>query len=305
MAEFSATEAAFTGFRIVRERPRAVLVWAAIQVVVGLAFGVFVATSGAGAALVSLRASPITSQDTARLAILVRQLLPLYGGALLFSLAFYPILFAAMARAVLHPQDARFGYLRLGRDELRQFGLMLWMLLVGFIFYVMTVLVVVVVALVAGIGARGSGGSAAGALVGSVAVVAFFAGWLFIAVRLSLASPLTFATRRVNLFGSWSLTRGRFWPILGAYCLALALSIVVYMLGFAVISAAAVVAGGGMSAVGDLFSPDFGSLHGIFTVARLIQLVLGGALTALIWPVMLAPPSAIYRGLSGAAVPKP
>ena len=50
MAEFSPADVAFTGFRIVWERPWAVAIWAALQIVVNLALKIFVVAS-AGAAM--------------------------------------------------------------------------------------------------------------------------------------------------------------------------------------------------------------------------------------------------------------
>lgn len=52
-----------------------------------------------------------------------------------------------------------------------------------------------------------------------VSALGVFVFLIWLAVRLSLASPLTFDTRRVRVFGSFALTRGRFWSLLGAYLL--------------------------------------------------------------------------------------
>jgi hypothetical protein len=302
MRGFSATEAAFTGFRIVRERPRAVLVWGLIQIVIGLVFGAVMVVT-AGPTVMAAQAQGLATKDPAQAVAMLRQLLPMYAMLMVFALIFYPIVYAAMSRAVLRPQDEGFAYLRLGADELRQLGLMLWILLVAFVAYVASILVLVVVFLATGFAGAASGGKVgAGALVGGLAgilaLLAFIALWIFIAVRLSLASPLTFATGRVNLFGSWTLTRGRFWPILGTYLLTLALAAVVYMLGYAIIAACVAVAGGGIGGLATLFRPDLSSLAAFLQPARLAQVVLSGLLTALIWPVILTPPAAIYRSLA-------
>ncbi|MEI9891312.1 MAG: hypothetical protein WDN45_12945 [Caulobacteraceae bacterium] len=55
MADFSATDVAFTGIRFVRERPRAVAVWAGVQVIISLVFGV-VSIGLMGPYMVQLRA---------------------------------------------------------------------------------------------------------------------------------------------------------------------------------------------------------------------------------------------------------
>ncbi|HEY5411589.1 MAG TPA: hypothetical protein VIJ94_12785, partial [Caulobacteraceae bacterium] len=43
---------------------------------------------------------------------------------------------------------------------------------------------------------------------------------IFIRIRLLLAAPMTFARKRLQIFDSWGVTRGRFWPLLGVIVLA-------------------------------------------------------------------------------------
>jgi hypothetical protein len=306
MVDFSATDAAFTGFRIVREHPRAVLVWAIVQTIVSLVLGAYVVVT-AGPALMSLQARGFATGDPTLAMATISRLLPTYLALLVFALVFYPVIYAAMARAVLRPEESRFGYLRFGRDELRQLGLMLQVLLLGFIFYAMSVLILTVVIVVGGFaggattGNSSGGATAIGVGVGVIALIVFIGFWTVIAVRLSLASPLTFATERVSLFGSWGLTRGRFWPIFGAYVLTLALAAVVYMLGQSVIVAVVAIAGGGMGGLEALVHPDLGSLQAFLAPTRLVQIVFSSILMALVWPVVLTPPATIYRSLASAA----
>ncbi|HEY5070815.1 MAG TPA: hypothetical protein VII63_02175 [Caulobacteraceae bacterium] len=297
MTDFSATDAAFTGFRLVRENPRAVAVWAVVQIAISLGFGVLLALT-AGSALMAIQSQGFAKQDPAQVMATFRQLLPMYAAIAVFAVVFYPVLYAAMARAVLKPDDDRFGYLRLGRDELRQLGLLLLFGLLGFGFYLLLIVMIVVVSLVA----KGGAAAVAGVLVALIGFFGIVAAWIVVGVRLSLASPMTFASERIDLFGSWALTKGRFWSILGTYLLTWALAALIYMLGFAVIAAFAALAGGGMRGLGELFHPDLGSLAAFVSPARLIQVVLSGVLTALIWPVVMTPPAAIYRALAPAPI---
>src|ERR1700748_2797848 len=109
MGRFSVAEVALTGFRIVRERRRIVLLWIVLQLVVSAGFGVIM-VGMAGPALTRLYAGGgmLASQDPARNLALIRQLGPMYLVLLAFCLIFYPVLYAAMNRAVLRPADARF-----------------------------------------------------------------------------------------------------------------------------------------------------------------------------------------------------
>lgn len=293
MSGFSITEVAFTGFRIVRQRPRAVIVWATVQLALSLIGGAAVVTS-VGPELMRLRAlgGAATQANSAELAALFGRLAPFYGVALILVLVFNPLLYGAMNRAVMRPAEDRFGYFRLGADELRQFALLLLQILVLVGAYFVVALIALAVTVVVAMAAKPAA-AAVLALIGVVAVCAA----LVVAVRLSLASAQTFATGRVNLFGSWALTRGRFWPILGSYVLAGAFAVVVYLLWF-VLTFAIVAAIGGIAAVGSIMQPNLGSLAAFFAPVALTQSVLGAVVTALLWPVLLAPPAAIYQQLA-------
>ncbi len=124
----------------------------------------------------------------------------------------------------------------------------------------------------------------------------------FLLVRLSLAPSYTLATGRIDLAGAWRLTRGRFWPMLGAYVLAGVLGAVVLMLGL-VVTAALVAVIGGMGALGQIARPDYASLGAFYTPARLAQTAVSAALNALVTPVLLTPAAAIYLRLAPRAAP--
>jgi hypothetical protein len=290
MEQFSISDAAFAGFRFVRENPKTVAIWAGLSLAVS-AVGGLAMVSLAGPAMTQFMAlSQGGSKDPAAALALMGQLAPFYGVMMLFSFVFYAVLYAMMSRAVLRPQDEGFAYLRLGRDEVRQFLLFLLAVLIGTAAYVAFILVVVIVGVAAGM--MLGKGLAAG-LVAMLIGLTALSGWIYVWVRLSLASPLTFDRGRVDLFGSWKLTRGRFWPLFGCYLLVVVLVVVVLIL-IMVIGAAAAMVMGGLDGLGQLFRPDMSSVAAYFTPLRALILMVGAIASALFWPVLLMPAAEIY-----------
>ncbi|MFA4892641.1 hypothetical protein [Brevundimonas sp.] len=229
---FSATDAAFEGFRLVRRNPLALVAWTLLYAVLTLAalFSLsgmvdqLEAWSVQAEAMESV-ADPTFDQIWAVMsdfgAILagVAWLLPV-------SLVVGAMLGAAVARGVLTPSSDRFGYLRLGMDEVR-------VLVVTFVLGVVMSLVVVAAFVAVGVliaaarTAGGDGPAAIAALVGFLAATCLF---IWLSVRLSLAVPITVAERRFAFFDSFKLTKGRFWPLLGMAVLALVMVMLVQLL---------------------------------------------------------------------------
>lgn len=228
----SATDAAFEGFRLVRRNPLALVAWTLLYAVLTLTalFSLsgmvdqLEAWSGRAEALDSV-ATPSLDQVWALMGefgwILaqVAWLLPV-------SLVVGAMLGAAVARGVLTPSKDRIGYLRLGMDEVR-------VLTVTLVLSVLMCLAAVVAFVAVGVliaAARAAGGDGPAIIAGLVGVLA--ATWFFIwlSVRLSLAVPITVAERRFAFFDSFSLTKGRFWPLLGMAILAVVMVMLVQLL---------------------------------------------------------------------------
>ncbi|HEX6861134.1 MAG TPA: hypothetical protein VF138_13160 [Caulobacteraceae bacterium] len=296
MATFSPTDAALEGFRIAREKPRAMLLWAAVNFVVSLLVGVLMIAMF-GPMLAELEAmSQAGSADPSEAMAVFERMAPLYAVMLPIGLLVLSVFTAAAYRAVLRPSDSRYGYLRLGRDEMRLILLMLIYvgLAIGFTF----LLTLAAGLLAAGAAVAGGGiGALLGVIIGLVAIGLI----VLVSVRLSLAGPMTFAEGRLRVFESWTLTRGNFWRLLGVYVLAIILVIVVFLLALIIyVALATVVAGGDIAAAGGVFQPDTTSVANYFTTAMVIYLVFAAFLSALQNAVLNAPPAVAYRELSGA-----
>jgi hypothetical protein len=287
VAEFSATDVALNGFRVVWERPRALAFWAPFQFVCSAALSLFTAYS-AGPTLTRLMVQLTQpNPDVRQLSALMAQLTPTYVILFACTLVTGAVVAAAMNRSVLRPQDGRFGYLRLSDDELRQLGLfgVMW----GAVVLALVLFDLVLLAV---------GGSPTGvALAILVMIPALLCGLIYAGVRFSLASPMSFAERRIDLMGSWRLTQGRFWPLFGTYAFAYGMRLVVFMLTLAITGAVVAV----VSAVtGEPASAS--EKLSVMTVLRpsgLVNLAITAFGTAIAWPITGTPPALIYRALTG------
>jgi hypothetical protein len=292
MTAFSATDAAFEGFRITREKPKILLIWAGFYMIISFLMPVLLVTMG-GQDLMALEAAANDkSADSAAALQNFMALLPLYAILLPVGLAVQAVLASAVYRAILRPSETGFGYLRLGQDELRLAFLTL-------IYFLLTLVAVTLVVVLGGIGA-GIAYTVLGSPLFGVALGLFFMGLLFfVAVRLSLAPVMTFAEQRIRVFESWNLTKGQFWKLVGAYVLAIASVVVVLVLAMVIFMAiAAIAAGGDIASVSKIFAPDLSSVAAYFTIPMIIYTIFGAFLNAFYYAVLVAPAAVAYRELS-------
>ena len=165
---FSPTEAAFEGFRLTREKPLIVLWWTAVYLAVNLVV-MALATSMLGSSMtdiLAMSANPMAA-DPAVFETIGPKLLMFEAAALPLLLLMSAVLAAAAYRAVLRPgESGRFGYLKLGADELR---LALLYLLLTFIVIGAMMVVSIVVGVLLGLIVAASGGGANGAVAGGLA----------------------------------------------------------------------------------------------------------------------------------------
>lgn len=138
------------------------------------------------------------------------------GLALLLGLLFivlFTVLWAAVFRAVMRPEERSFAYLRLGMDELRLLGAVLIVLVGGYaVFLILGIITGVMVGIVGQ-----AAGLSAGLTVGVILGLALIVGAIWVMVRISPFGPLTLFKRKIIIGPAWSLTRGAFWPLFGAY----------------------------------------------------------------------------------------
>ena len=297
MASFSATDAAFEGFRLTKEQPKTLLIWAAFNLVISVISLVLLIGVGGSSLQAMMEMEQAGAEaDPAQAMEMLRSLGVVYAMILPVALITQSMLGAAVYRAILRPSDGGVGYLKLGGDELRLVALSL----VYFLLMVVGMVAITVLASIV-VGLAGAVVGAGGAALLGVAVFLFVSGlMIFAVVRLSLAGVITFAQRRIAVFDSWSLTRGQFWNMTGAYVLTLAAVVVVMLLSVIIFAAvAAILSGGDLAAVGAMFSPDMSSLAAYMTPMMIAYTVFGALLNAVYYAAIFSPHAVIYRALAG------
>jgi hypothetical protein len=272
--KLSVTDIAFEGFRVVRDRPLALLAWVVLQFAGNLAVqpGLLL-TRNAYAQLNKLgfpamgaaqATVPITPAQVAIFAPAMGDLFEGAAIALAILVAMSAFLDPGVYRVAMAPKDRGFFSLKLGMQELRQFLLMTILFALFFGIYltgVMGSLLFTGVFAVAGPGA-----SMLGLAIG---VTTTLCAMVYFAVRLSLAGPLTFEQNRIDVFGSWSLTRGRFYGLLGGYVVAGIMAALVYVLSVTIFLAIATVIAGGAQQAEAMFPDKPATLAAAYTPAEI------------------------------------
>ena len=293
-------DSALEGFRITRERPLAVAVWAA-WLLVGGVLGDALLTAPALAPLVQLSQSAPSAPTEAQVEAIgaaATHAWPLMLSLMAVSYASAVVFFTAVLRAVFTPAAAgRTFYIRLGRDEALQLGLALMAVAALFLY----ALVVNTAARLV-IGLAGAAGPVAGPPVQALALALTAVVLIYPLVRLSLAPAATFTAGRIRLFDTWALTRGQFWRLLGVYVVAVLLAAVVFFLALviadALIFTLALASGGGGEAIRAMQRPDLSSPAALFSAPSLVALVIDTAIKAPIYVVTAAAGAAAYQRLA-------
>ena len=303
---FSGSDAAFEGFRLVRRKPMALVAWALLYAALSLAslFAMAAAIGPLtewGERMEALESgSPTQEQVLAAFQGLGEVMLSL-AWILPVSLAVSAMLMAAVARAVLNPRAGGFGYLRLGMDELRVFVVTL---VLGILMFCAWIAIWIVLAILLGIAA------ASGAnwmwLVVVVAGLAGVAALIWLAVRLSLAVPITVAENRFAFFDSFALTRGKFWSLLGMAVIAFVMVLVISLLSWAVTLPLTMMSGLESWTFGANSDPDVVAAALDMTNPWVIVSALVEAVVyALTVGVIYAPFAAAYRDIKGLGAETP
>ncbi len=290
---FSATEAAFEGFRVVRRHPLAILFWGLAYVLffVGF-FGLFAGPlASIMATTESLEGTQPSPQD---LEALGQSWFGFMSLAMPLLLVLGAVLNAAVARSVLRPAESGFGYLRLGGDELRVLAVSI---LLGIVFFAVSIVLFGVAGLLAGLATQANAG--VGILVGVVTFLAASVALIWLAIRLSLAIPATIAEKRIAPFASFAMTKGQMMPLLGMAIIAFIMSILVSILGTIIALPITMLTGGGLEQLAALDGQSTAQILQTAGPGLIAWGVVNALFSALQLAVIYAPFSAAYRDLKG------
>lgn len=267
IAEFSPSDAALEGFRVLREHWRVAVGWALFNIVALIALGVATAVLAFGATAAS-------SAGALAFNPLVGQLLASLGETFVAV-----IIAAGLFRLMLRPAEPGYLHLRIGPDEVRMF--VIWIATSMALFLLAGVLALLVTT-----------GRALGPAATFIAWIIAAAVGVWIALRFSLATVATFEERRFAVMASWRLTRGHAWSLLGMAVLSLTvtalIAVIVALLIFVVMSFSV----GFGAAVEGLFTSGGAQSHpGVYLAEAAAELVLFPAFAVL----LLAPWVAAYQ----------
>jgi hypothetical protein len=288
---FPVTDVAFEGFRLTREKPALVLAGGVLLGLNGVASSLIAAALAGDA----LRRAQALLEDGAQptdpaFQEAVIEILPASGLAALVLLLVLSVIGALVFRAVLTDRRSRAS---LPADVARVAGvtLLTWALLLAINLLIGMAL-----------GALGALTGGQQAALQATAALATLIAAVVVAVRLSAAGPMSVDEGRFRFRPSFALTRGRFWPLFGAYFLAAVLATVVAVLGGLVLSAvfAFVPGAGGLGAAARLQAQPV-NVQEALEPARLAYVLLSGLPSGLAVAILLSAPAAAYRVLKRTA----
>lgn len=291
---FSATDCAFEGFRLTRRAPVAVLLWA---VAYAAFFGLLFLLVGSHFATIMSLISQLEGQTEPSIEDM-QPLMQAYGVIVAWAaplgLLFSAVISTAIARSVIRPEDRKFGYMRLGKDELRVLGASL---IVALAMFGVTFVGFMLVSLVAALAA------AAPALWLAVVLLALavLAVAIWLSVRLSLVVPATFSEGRIAVKSAFAMTAGKvFWPLFGMAVIAWVMAVLVGLLGSAVAAPFTMIVGGSERLIA-MQGASVPSLLSALGPMLAVSLVVNAVMTAAQVVIMYAPFSAAYLQVKGAS----
>ncbi len=233
MARISVGGSATAGLSLIGREPMSIVIWGLALLVLALvpALGMMAAMGPELLRMIqALQAAKGAGPDPGAM----QQMMRLQSGMMLFNLGSWiwgtlvkAVICSAVFRAILEPKASGLAHLRLGAQELWLALLFLVESVLAYIVVIITTMMVVLPAVIVGVtGGHGGQGVSGGVLTALGLGLVAAAVLIWIALRLSMAAPMTFADRQFRLFESWSLTRGSAARLLGVGVLTVVIVLV-------------------------------------------------------------------------------
>lgn len=279
MIRFSASEAALEGFRLTRERPGTIFGWGVVYAICMFIIGRLMLVSLDPQLIELTRKKGLEQQDIDQISGLLAQSWPAFLLVLILVTALLSTLMGGIYRLVLRPGEKGFLHLRFGKDELRLTGVNLLLFAFG--------MVCLTAELAAVAAADQQGGIAA------VAAIVLPLVTVWVGVRLSLATPMSFALHKFAIRDAWAASHSRFWPLFGMIVLAVIFYVMVWLL-ISIIGAALIGLAGGASAL-----ENIKSLTGAAIVSVALYVFLQLILQVIQVVMLYAPFAVAYQQVHG------
>ena len=306
MARFSIWEALGAGFGLIRRAPLSVVVWGVVFYGLSMLPTVLVFAVAGQDIYESYRTvlgSPGDIAAIERLNAVSMRTQWSFGLGILTSLLAVGLVYTAIYRAVLTPEDKGFFYMKLGAAEFWQALLFACLYI---LFIVLMIPFVIAGAVMVGVGIATAGNSdtavlgAMGSLIWPMAIGMLVALWL--GVRLSLAGPATFADNTFRLFESWTMTRGHTLPLLGLAVLLGLMLFIGSLIFYAIVIGSAVAAVGAsgfdFEAIRSFFDRPYQQVLTALTPWLIGSFVVSSIVCGAYLAIVLAPWASVYKQLN-------
>ena len=245
MTRFSIGEALGAAFKLMRQRPAAVFVWGALIIGPTLAFMPMILAT-MSRFVTTMEAQSASGVDPATAPFPAEALAGMIGMQLAFGILNLLQLFAlivvypAIMRAIIRPQERSWFSMRVSMDEVRV-ALVAGAVFGGFYIVMMIamVLVMVVGILVIGTGTGSDASGLAVAIMMSVLMLAMMVVILCVLPRFSLMAPASLMTRRFAFAEGWRMAKGHWGRLIGLQLSVIAIILMVELVLFVVVIAVA------------------------------------------------------------------
>ncbi|MFN4287329.1 MAG: hypothetical protein ACK4E3_02380 [Brevundimonas sp.] len=298
---FSPTDAAFEGFRVTRRAPVAVLIW--IGLYVAFSLGTLFLLGGNLSEFMANAQSLEGNTEPS-----MEEMSAFFGNFFGFLLLAMPlgilmqsILYCAMTRAVVRPEQRGFGYLQVGRDEM---NVVIALIALVVLFFIGMIVMSVLLGLT-GVGLGLVAGEQGGAVVALLLMLALVVLGVYVALRFAFVVPMTVDHRAIRIFESWKATRGQVLKLFLTALIAIVMSIVVWILVYMVGLPVMFFAGGGFEALAAVNDPESFNLTTLppqLLALMIAWLVLSAVISVLTSVIMYTPFVRAYVDLKGASV---